>query len=254
MAMQATTTWGTDAHRALDGLAPLVLVSGKGGVGKTFVARRLAARWAAAGQAVTLVRLGDDQSGPAPALPGVTVLTMDPLTALRRQAGHVLGSARLARFVLDQRPLQGVLELIPGVSEVALMLSFCELLAAGQDRVIVDMPATGHGLALLTAPQLLLGVVDGGRAFELTLDLQRRLGDATRTALVAVTTAEAFVLRETQRLVAQAQEVGVAPALVVVNRLPQPAAAGTLALARRLAGEHSRGARARGLGGGARAA
>lgn len=227
----------TRLQATLHTLAPLVLVSGKGGVGKSHVASKLAVGFAEAGERVALVRFRHDQARPAPSVPAVTTLTIDPAAALREQAGRVLGSPLLARTVLEHKAIRGVLDLIPGVTEVALLLSIAQLLD-GRDarftRVVVDLPATGHGLGLLRAPATLLGIVDSGRAHALTDDLRARLEDPRRTSFVAVTTTELFVLSETERLVDEARACGVAPSLVVVNRVPAAAPDTARALAQRL--------------------
>jgi len=210
-----------DFDQFLTDLAPLVLVGGKGGVGKSFVTTRLAESFDERGERVVAVRFANDGLADTQPKSSYREVVLDPTRALRDQAARIIGSQRLARLVLDQRAIRGVLDLIPGVNEVALLLTVQEL-AEQYDRVVVDLPATGHGGSWLQAPRTLLGVVDRGRAMVMTTSLAEHFEDPNRTSFVLVTTTEPFVLLEAERLSAQLlAEAHITTAAVVVNRAPQ---------------------------------
>src|SRR5690606_35009839 len=97
-------------------LAPVVLVTGKGGVGKTTVAASLAVLHAEAHGAATLVELGDGQSGKR-ALRGcrarVEHIVLRPDEALQRGAAPLFGSALLAKLALGNFAMKPLLRAAP---------------------------------------------------------------------------------------------------------------------------------------------
>ena len=204
---------------ALD-LAPLIVIAGKGGVGKSYVAHRLATALSTAGEHVAVVRFANDSRAFEKSNALYERVLLSPEHCFTEQAARIIGSRRLARTVLEHRAIRRALVVVPGVREVAMLMSLTEL-THRYDRVVADLPATGHSESWLRAPQLLLGVVDGGRAATMTEALTQHLSDPSRTSFVAVTTPEPFVLKETQRLCDNVRAgSNVETAAVVLNRAP----------------------------------
>jgi arsenite/tail-anchored protein-transporting ATPase len=157
---------------------PLVLVGGKGGVGKTTTAAALASGWARAGRRTLLVstdpahstgdllgrRLGDEPLEVAPLLDAVEI---DPdrhadlyVERVRRDAHRVI--APEVRATVDRH-----LDLArrgPGTLESATLDRLADLVALcpdRYDRLVVDTAPTGHTLRLLQMPELLTAWVQG---------------------------------------------------------------------------------------------
>jgi arsenite/tail-anchored protein-transporting ATPase len=208
-------------------LARLVLVMGKGGVGKTTVARGLAATLAERGLRTALVELG---SG-AGALDRVddsdasfTSLRIAEQSALMETATQVFGSARAAKLVFGNFAVKQLASVVPGVREYCLLVAARARLAT-YDRVIIDMPATGHGISWLSAAKQLAQLVPHGRARAQADALDAALRDERETAYVLVTLAEPMVLAESDQLVhALVTRLGVHVTHTVLNRVPAAAA------------------------------
>ncbi len=167
---------------AADG-APIVLVGGKGGVGKTTVAAALAAASAASGRRTLLVSTDPAHSvadlvgvvpGPEP-VPVTTdagapwsVLEIDAEQAARDHVDRIAAQAAdvvpAAVLPAVRRHLDAALA-SPGTQESALLDRLGDVLLAAQgdgwDRVVVDTAPTGHTLRLLALPDLMSGWVQG---------------------------------------------------------------------------------------------
>ncbi len=210
-------------------LARLVLVMGKGGVGKTTVARGLAAAWAARGQRTALVELGsgaaareEEHAADAP----FATLRISEHAALLETAAEVFGSTRAAKLVFGNAALKQLTSVVPGVREYCLLVAARAHLA-NYDRVVIDMPATGHGISWLSAAKQLAVLVPHGRARAQADALDAALRDPRETAYVLVTLPEPMVLAESDELEhALVTRLGVHISHTVLNRVPAAAEIG----------------------------
>jgi len=91
------------------------------------------------------------------------------------------------------------------------------------DLVIVDAPATGHGVGLLAAPALVSEAIGGGPLGRLAGEVAEFVGDPARTAVVVAALAEEMPVQEALELFAMMRErLGRTPDLVAVNGLYPP--------------------------------
>lgn len=218
----------------------LLVVSGKGGVGKTTVAAALAKLAADAGRTVLLV--STDGRGDAAALlgkkdtgyreaelaPGLHSLTAD-FDALLTDFVHVVAPFRLlADRILAVPAFRFFTRATPGLPDLLLLGKIREILRRKRstareprvDLVVLDAPATGHALSLVALPRTLLATVPAGPVRKLAEWLDALLSDPKHAALVVVSEPEDFAAKETEELIAGAREkAGLATALVVVNRV-----------------------------------
>lgn len=218
-------------------LGPIVLVTGKGGVGKTTLAAGIAEAAAAREGRAVLIEFGDAESGRRVLGPRskVTHRVVDPRDAMERAVANILGSAILARLFIGNFAVRPMLRAAPAMRELA-MLEVVRIYADEHPgaRVVVDMPATGHGLAWLRLPVQMRDMFASGPLHDLAQRLMDRLVSPGRTSVVVVTLPERLVLSETLELCRALEvEVGLPPARLVVNRFPRelPAAAWDAALA-----------------------
>ena len=206
-------------------LAPVVLVLGKGGTGKTTMAAGLAVLDAETHGMATLVELGDGIAGKralAGARKNVEHIVLQPEEALQRGATPFFGSAILAKLALGNFAMKSLLRAAPAVRELA-MLEAVRVVASERPgvRVVVDMPATGHSIAWLRVPKQGRALLGEGPLFEMCERLSKELLAPGRVSLVVVTLPEPLVLEETLELCAEVTaETGLPVDRIVVNRLP----------------------------------
>jgi anion-transporting ArsA/GET3 family ATPase len=219
-----------------------LIVTGKGGVGKTTVCAAEALAIAAKGKRVLVAMcnakerlsamLGCDLIGSdvVPAAPNVWAVNMDPEKALEEYGIITLKSRTLYKTLFDNKYVRTFLRAVPGMHEWAMLgkawWHTTEKNANGSwkyDVVILDAPATGHGLDMLRVPKVILDVVPPGllrRDAERAVEMFR---DAKTTAVVLVTLPEEMPTSETIELArALTTELELPIAKVVVNGVLPP--------------------------------
>ncbi len=226
----------------------LVVVTGKGGVGKTTVAAVLGRALAHAGRRTTVLECDPRESlyqmlGVSPsggerveAGPRLAFRNLKPRTELDNVVRDRLPLEILTRRVLQSPVYQHFADAAPGLKELAILGHAFRLVGAGVGRgladcVVLDAPATGHGLALLAAPALASDTIGSGPIARMAEDLRVWVEDARHRALVVVTQAEDMPVAEALELGAALVARGDAADLLVVNGLYPPAAPDLLPVA-----------------------
>ncbi len=219
----------------------LVVITGKGGVGKTTVAAALALAGARAGLRVILAEVGPEEAVPRlfeprpkpvgyagrELLPGLRVLRIDPYEALSEYLALQLGVRSLVDFVLGSRPFRQLMDASPGWRQLITLGKVWhleQLTDAGGERqcdlLVVDAPATGHGVSFLDAPRVVVSAVRAGPLRRHAARVEALVEDPERTLLLPVSLAEELPARETVELVERVRNgVGIAIDRVVVNGL-----------------------------------
>lgn len=224
-------------------LAPAVMVTGKGGVGKTTVAVGLALAAAQRGQEAHFIEFGESDSGEKAMHDGippdtpVTYHRIEAQEALIESATPMFGSAWLTRVALGNFAMRPLLRAAPAIRELAMLEAVRHVVEQHPGaRVVVDMPATGHALSWLAVPEQGRRLVGRGPLFELCDRLASKLVHPGGLSVVVVTLAERLVLRETSELCAGlAKQIGLPVGRLVVNKVSPVPTAEAMSAARSLA-------------------
>jgi anion-transporting ArsA/GET3 family ATPase len=219
-----------------------LIVTGKGGVGKTTVCAAEAVALAQKGKRVLVcmchakdrlsTMFGSDLIGPEvkPVAPNIWAVNMDPTRALEEYGAMTLKSRALYKLLFDNKYVRGFFRAVPGMQEWTMLgkawWHTTETREDGSplyDVVILDAPATGHGLDMLRVPKVILEVVPPGL---LRRDAERAWAlfqDPETCAVVLVTLPEEMPTTETIELArALETELKLPIGKIVVNGVLPP--------------------------------
>lgn len=214
----------------------LVVVSGKGGVGKTTLAAALGRLLASHGRKTLLLEidpreslhqlLGTEPSGGEIVKAGIRLAcqNVQPRAVVEGLVREKVRIGALVRKIIASPVFRHFTDGAPGLKEMAV-LGYALRIVEGHyrhkaDVVVLDAPATGHGVSMLAAPLLLAEAIEGGQLGEMARDLAAFIADPKRCGVVLATLAEEMPVQETIELVAMLEErMGRPPELIVVNAL-----------------------------------
>jgi anion-transporting ArsA/GET3 family ATPase len=218
----------------------VVIVAGKGGVGKTVVSAALARAAAIVGLDTVLVeidgRASTHRSFDTEPLdyherelwraPGSGRVRGRSITADRALVEylHDHGMARIADRLQKSGALEVVATATPGLKDLLVLGKIKQLALTGhRDLVVVDAPASGHAIGFLRAPSVLLDLAGAGPIHHQAREAMAMLTDATRCQVVLVTIPEETPVDEAiETAYALEDEVGVALGPIVVNGVYEP--------------------------------
>ncbi len=217
----------------------LVIVAGKGGVGKTTVTAALARAAARSGLRTLVVTveattglaslfgrepLSYDEVELSPAGPGGTaavrgrILTPDE-ALLEYLRDH--GLARVSKRLLSSGALDVVATAAPGIRDILMLGKAKQLERSGSaELILLDAPAAGHAVTFLLAPRALLDAVRVGPIHGQARDVLELLTDPARCQVLLVTLPEETPVNELVETAFHLEDrVGVSLGPVVVNGL-----------------------------------
>ncbi len=218
----------------------LLFVTGKGGVGKSTVAAALGLRAARLGRRTIVAELGargdiERMFGARRAsaaerelAPGLFTVAIDPRRALEEYLADQLPTRALADLLGASRTFAYLTAATPGLRELLCIGKVWELAqprrrtggARAYDLVILDAPATGHGIALLAAPGTFARAAQVGPIARQGARIHATLADPAVTGVVAVCAPNETAVSETLDTRARlSAELGLDPGRVVLNAL-----------------------------------
>jgi anion-transporting ArsA/GET3 family ATPase len=227
----------------------LVIVAGKGGVGKTTVSATLARAAALAGLSTLIVEvegksglptmfgqgeLGYDEVvlSPGGGPDGAGDVRARPLTAdtalLEYLRDH--GLSRISRRLVASGALDVVATAAPGIKDILLLGKVKQLEREGvADLIVLDAPAAGHAITFLQSARSLLDTVSVGPINAQARDVLELLEDHRRCQVVLVTIPEETPVNEAVDTAFSLEDrVGIGLGPIVVNGV-YPALAGLAA-------------------------
>ncbi len=216
----------------------LILVAGKGGVGRSTVAASIAAACARRGRKTLLFevvandRFGDYFGKPAvgahivPLAPNLSGVNTNPAAALEEYGLMILKFRTVYEMVFENRLVRAFIRAIPGIDDYSMLgKAWFHAMETKRgkpvwDTIVFDLPASGHSISMLRIPWVIVDTVPDGPLTRDAHSVQAMLRDTERTALVLATLAEEMPANEARELQAKLGGLmGLQVQHLVVNQL-----------------------------------
>lgn len=221
----------------------LIIVAGKGGVGKTTVTAALAMAASDAGVRTLVVELegksgisslfGSDQLtfdelelvAPGQGRGGVTARTLTPDDALLDYL-RTHGLHRISSRLATSGALELVSNAVPGIRDILVLGAVKGIQRSGAvDLIVLDAPAAGHAVTFLRSAAGLADAVSVGPINTQATEVLEMLGDPSRCRVMLVTSPEETPVNELiETAYSLEDEIGVELGPVVVNGVFEPLA------------------------------
>ena len=214
----------------------VLIVLGKGGVGKTTVSAAIAKMLATSGAHAIVMEcdtraplaqvFGVEPSfEPQNVAPNVSLMTLDGRRALEEYLSLVVPSRMLLKAVFASRLYQFFVQAAPGLRELMMLGKI--YYEAGRNAakgahhrvIIVDAPASGQAMSLLKMPTAARTTFTDSVVGKEASNISKMLRDRRNCAIVQVTTADALSVAETIETHAELSRIHLAPAAVFFNRM-----------------------------------
>ena len=215
----------------------LVLVVGKGGVGRSTVAAAIAAECAERGRKTLLYEVNaNDRFGAFFAksaigtdvvqlAPNLYAVNATPASALEEYGLMILKFKTVYEMVFENRVTKAFLRAIPGLDDYSLLGKMWFHTTEEKkgkpvwDTVVFDMPASGHSISMLRVPWVIVDTVPEGPLTRDARTIKALLTDPKRTATVLVTLAEEMPVNEAVELEGNLTALGIVPQQLVANQI-----------------------------------
>ncbi|MEJ7604007.1 MAG: ArsA family ATPase [Kofleriaceae bacterium] len=215
----------------------LILVVGKGGVGRSTIAAAVAQRCAQAGKRTLLFetnandRFGSYFDKPtvdttvAQLGPNLFAVNATPASALAEYGLMILRWKSVYEMVFENRVTRAFLRAIPGLDDYAMLGKVWYHTTEDKrgrpvwDTIVFDMPASGHAASMLRVPWVIDETVPDGPLTSDARTIKALLTDPARTSPVLVTLAEEMPVNEAIELETKLTGYGIVPQQLVVNQV-----------------------------------
>ena len=216
----------------------LILVTGKGGVGRSTVAAAIALCAARRGRRTLLYEANaNDRFGGlfdkdpvgtdiVQLAENLHAVNTNPSAALEEYGLMVLRFKRVYRMVFENRVMRYFLRAIPGLDDYSILgkawyhTTEMERGRPVWDTLVFDMPASGHTMTMLNIPKVITETVPDGPLTRDAHKVSELLRDPKRTGVVLVTLAEEMPTNEACELAAtMSSRLGIPVSKLVVNQV-----------------------------------
>jgi anion-transporting ArsA/GET3 family ATPase len=218
----------------------LVFVTGKGGVGKSTVSIALGLAAARAGKRTIVCEVSSQENASRVFHKGAVgfnevrvaenlwAISIDPDESMREYLLLQLRVRAMRDLLMRSRIFNYLAAATPGLKELVTIGKVWELAqpqrkvkkAREYDLVIVDAPATGHGVGFLQTPRTFAGIARVGPMHSQATELDRYITDHATTGVAIVALPEEMPVNESASLEdALTDEVGIAVDRVYMNAM-----------------------------------
>jgi anion-transporting ArsA/GET3 family ATPase len=218
----------------------LVFVTGKGGVGKSTLSIALGLAAAARGKRTILCEIASQENASRVFRKGevgfhevemadnLWTISIDPDESLREYLLLQLKVRAMRDLLVRSRIFNYLAAATPGLKELVTIGKIWELAqperkvkkAREYDLVIVDAPATGHGIGFLQTPRTFANIARMGPIHSQAQELDRYITDHETTGVAIVSIPEEMPVNESAHLEQQLRdEVGIAVDRIYMNAL-----------------------------------
>jgi anion-transporting ArsA/GET3 family ATPase len=198
----------------------LILVTGKGGVGKTTIAKLLVKLAHAAGIRALLIGFDNTSSKSVPG--DLEQVTLEP-DAVMIEYLETHGFGPLASKLVQSGVIDSVATAIPGIRDLLMLGKIKQLVNLRKwDLIVVDSPASGHALSLFSSPDGLINIASDGPIAKQSDDVINLLHDHQATGVVIVAIPEETPVQESIELhEAITAKLDMRVVSVIVNQIPK---------------------------------
>jgi anion-transporting ArsA/GET3 family ATPase len=218
----------------------LVFVTGKGGVGKSTISVALGIAAAARGKRTIVCEIGGQETASrvfrraeigfheVEVADNLWAISVDPDQSLREYLLLQLKVRAMRDMLVRSRIFNYLAAATPGLKELVTIGKIWELAqpdrrvkkAQDYDLVIVDAPATGHGIGFLQTPRTFAGIARVGPIHSQAQELDRFITDHESTGVAIVSLPEEMPVNETASLEESlTDDIGMAVDRVYMNAL-----------------------------------
>ncbi len=219
-----------------------VFLIGMRGVGKTTLASAFALSCARKGQRTLLIELnvkdrlnaifGSVEVGPeiVEIEQNLFAVNISPSVAMEEYGLMKLRVKVVYKAVFENRVVQSFLRVVPGLNDLLMLgkshFHAMEVDSAGKflwDKIVIDAPATGHGIFFLKIPSVITSILESGPMFSDAKKIEEFLRDPKMTAINLVTLPEEMPVNETLELrQTLVEELEMPIGMIVANSVYEP--------------------------------